>query len=148
MSGALTIRKIAVSDAESAAQLSAELGYPASKEIMERRISAFAGRDEHEVLVACAGDAVVAWIGLNVVRHLQSEPYGEVGGFVVAERFRSTGVGKQLLARAEEWMREHGLRRALVRSQISREAAHRFYLREGYVRIKTSAVFEKELSGG
>jgi len=44
-------------------------------------------------------------------------------------------------------MREHGLRRALVRSQIAREAAHRFYLREGYARIKTSAVFEKDLSG-
>jgi hypothetical protein len=33
----------------------------------------------------------------------------------------------------------------LVRSQIKREDAHRFYLREGYVRTKTSVVFTKEL---
>ena len=43
-------------------------------------------------------------------------------------------------------MGQHGLRRALVRSQVSREPAHRFYLREGYARVKTSAVFEKVLA--
>jgi hypothetical protein len=44
-------------------------------------------------------------------------------------------------------MGAHGLRRALVRSQVSREPAHRFYLRAGYARVKTSAVFEKTLAG-
>jgi (aminoalkyl)phosphonate N-acetyltransferase len=81
------------------------------------------------------------------VHHLQSEPYGEIGGFVVSEKYRSTGIGKQLLACAERWMRERQLRRSLVRSQVKREDAHRFYLRESYARVKTSAVFEKELSG-
>jgi hypothetical protein len=33
-----------------------------------------------------------------------------------------------LIARAEQWMRAHGLQRPLVRSQVSREPAHRFYL--------------------
>jgi len=32
-----------------------------------------------------------------------------------------------------------------VTSRMSREGAHRFYLREGYERVKTSAVFEKIL---
>jgi hypothetical protein len=32
-----------------------------------------------------------------------------------------------------------------VRSQIVREAAHRFYLREGYRVVKTSLVLEKML---
>jgi hypothetical protein len=32
-----------------------------------------------------------------------------------------------------------------VRSQIIREDAHRFYLREGYSKVKTSVVFEKPL---
>jgi hypothetical protein len=43
-------------------------------------------------------------------------------------------------------MRAYGLQRALVRSQVSREPAHRFYLREGYAHVKTSAVFEKRLA--
>lgn len=142
----MIIREIAPSDTEAVTQLSGELGYPSSKETMERRIAGFAGRDDHAVFVACVEDAVAAWIDLSVVHHLQTEPYGEIGGFVFSERCRNTGIGKQLIARAEEWMRERGLRRSLVRSQIARDAAHRFYLREGYARIKTSAVFEKELS--
>ena len=114
---------------------------------MESRIKVLQGRTDHAVFLACFDDAVVGWIDVGIVHHLQSEPYGEIGGFVVSEKYRSAGVGKQLIARVEVWMREHGLRRALVRSQIKREKAHRFYLREGYAQVKTSAVFEKELSG-
>jgi GNAT superfamily N-acetyltransferase len=126
----VTIREIAPSDAAAAAQLSGEFGYPASKETMERRIQALQGRHDHAIFLACNENAAVAWIDVGIVHHLPSEPYGEIGGFVVSEKCRSMG-----------------LRRALVRSQVAREAAHRFYLREGYARVKTSAVFEKELSG-
>jgi GNAT superfamily N-acetyltransferase len=142
----LTIREIAVADAAAAAQLSAEFGYRVSVETMERRISEFQNRHDHAVFIAHIDDVAVGWIDVGIVHHLQSEPYGEIGGFVVSENYRGKGMGKQLIARAEEWMHEHGLRRALVRSQISREPAHRFYLREGYARVKTSAVFEKRLA--
>ena len=65
---------------------------------------------------------------------------------MVSSESRSFGVGRQLLARAEHWASEHGVQRVLVRSQIARERAHQFYLREGYQRTKTSAVFSKEIS--
>jgi GNAT superfamily N-acetyltransferase len=142
----VTIRTITIADAAAAGQLSAEFGYPASKEVMERRIGSLLNRPDHAVFLAFIDDAAVGWIDVGIVHHLQSDPYGEIGGFVVSEKHRSTGIGKQLIARAEEWICECGIRRALVRSRISREAAHRFYLREGYKRVKTSAVFEKELS--
>ncbi len=90
-------------------------------------------------------DIVVGWIDVGIVHHLQSEPYGEIGGFVVTQNHRGSGIGKDLLAHAEVWIRERGVRRALVRSQLMREAAHRFYKREGYSQVKTSAVFEKQL---
>lgn len=141
----MTIREITIDDAEAAGGLSAEFGYPASKETMERRIRQIAGRNDHIVFLACFDELVVGWIDVGVTHHLQSEAYGEIGGFVVSEKYRSAGVGKQLIARAEVWMRERGLTRALVRSQMKREKAHRFYLREGYAQVKTSAVFEKEL---
>ena len=144
----MIIREIVIQDAEAAGQLSAEFGYPASKETMESRIKALQGRSDHAIFLACFDDAVVGWIDVGIVHHLQSEPYGEIGGFVVSEKYRSAGVGKQLIARAEVWMRDRGLRRSLVRSQIKREKAHRFYLREGYAQVKTSAVFEKELPHG
>jgi GNAT superfamily N-acetyltransferase len=56
---------------------------------------------------------------------------------------RSHGVGRRLVAVAEEWARQHGLKSIVVRSRATREAAHRFYLREGYTQTKTSAVFTK-----
>jgi len=142
----LTIREITTQDAASAAQLSAEFGYPNSLETITQRIAALQNRTDHIVFVACIADKAIGWIDVGIVHHFQSEPYGEIGGFVVSEKYRSTGVGKQLIARAEHWMHERGLSRSLVRSQIKREAAHRFYLREGYAQVKTSAVFEKELS--
>jgi GNAT superfamily N-acetyltransferase len=118
---------------------------------MERRIAELQSRHDHAIFIAhidaaAVGPVAVGWIDVGIVHHLQSEPYGEIGGFVVSEKYRSTGIGKQLIARAEQWMRDRGLHRALVRSQVSRELAHRFYLREGYARVKTSAVFEKVLS--
>jgi (aminoalkyl)phosphonate N-acetyltransferase len=142
----LTIREMTLMDAAAAARLSAEFGYPVSHETMERRIAELQKQRDHALFIACLDDVAIGWIDVGIVHHLQSEPYGEIGGFVVGEQYRSSGIGKQLIAQAEVWMRGRGLRRALVRSQISRDAAHRFYLREGYGRVKTSAVFEKELS--
>ncbi len=146
ISMSLIIREILVSDARAAAELSAEFGYPVSLETMERRIAGLQNSPHHAVFLAHSNEIAVGWIDVGIVHHLQSEPYGEIGGLVVSEKYRSTGIGRQLIARAEQWMRAHGLRRALVRSQVSREAAHRFYVREGYARVKTSAVFEKRLA--
>ena len=146
MPSPLSIREITMADAEAAAKLSGELGYPASTEAMERRIHARAHLRDHVVLVASVADQVVAWIDVGIVHHLQAEPYGEIGGIVVADGHRGAGIGSELLARAERWIADQGIRTVLVRSQIKREDAHRFYIREGYARTKTSAVFSKELA--
>jgi GNAT superfamily N-acetyltransferase len=140
------IREVTVGDAEAAARLSAEFGYPVPAETILRRIAALQNRQDHAVFMAFLDAVAVGWVDVGIVHHLQAEPYGEIGGFVVSEKYRSTGIGKQLLARAEAWIHKQGLRRALVRSQTSRNAAHRFYLLEGYTQVKTSAVFEKELA--
>jgi GNAT superfamily N-acetyltransferase len=143
-SGAV-IRKILPCDAAPAARLSGELGYPASAEVMEQRILKLADCPHRAVYVACLDDAVVGWIDLAVTHHLQSEPYVEIGGLVVADGTRSRGIGALLVSFAEEWAHSRGIRRLLVRSRVTRERAHAFYERAGYTRSKTSAVFEKVL---
>ena len=157
LSDALLVREISIADAEAAAQLSGELGYPVSAAEMRRRIEAAASLKDHIVYVACvrttmvawqtvvAWPTVVAWIDVGIIHHLQTEPYGEIGGFVVSHEYRNRGIGQRLVAEAEKWVTDRGIKRMLVRSQIAREAAHRFYLREGYSRTKTSAVFSKDL---
>src|SRR4051794_3763113 len=148
MPAAIKIREITAEDAEAAAELSGQLGYPVSPDEMKSRIDAYGQRPDHIVFVACTGqpERTVGWVDVSIVHHLQNEPYGEIGGLVVAADCRNAGVGQKLLERAEEWIRgEKLIKRVVVRSQISREGAHRFYLREGYSRWKTSAVFAKEL---
>jgi GNAT superfamily N-acetyltransferase len=148
MPPAITIREISPADCEAAADLSGQLGYPVSCEAMKERIEAARAIDSHVVFVACTSDPdrTIGWIDVSLVHHLQNEPYGEIGGLVVGSEYRNAGVGQKLLLRAEQWIRdEKKVRRVVVRSQISRETAHRFYLREGYSRWKTSAVFSKDL---
>lgn len=142
---AILIREIRDDDAEAAAKLSEELGYPVTTAAMEARIRTLVMKRDRVVYVACQADAVVGWIDIGIVLHLQVEPYGEIGGLVVASACRRGGIGAQLIAYAEQWIRGQGLSRVTVRSQIAREAAHLFYLRQGYERTKTSAVFSKTL---
>ncbi len=142
----LLIREIAIADAAAAATLSGEFGYPVSPEVMERRIRSLAPLRDHVVYVACLSDRIAGWIDVGIVHHLQVGSYGEIGGLVVASDLRSNGIGRQLVAKAEQWVAGRGLSTMLVRSQIAREKAHRFYLQQGYSRTKTSAVFSKPLS--
>jgi GNAT superfamily N-acetyltransferase len=139
------IRAIAASDAEAAARLSGELGYPVDTEAMTRRILQLSGKPDRAVYVATLHSEAVAWIELAITRHLTSEPYAEIAGLIVAESARSQGIGGQLVRFSEEWAKAQGLKKLLVRSRITRERAHAFYERAGFVRVKTSAVFEKPI---
>lgn len=141
---AIILREIESADAEAAAGLSAQFGYPVDAAVMRQRIQSLA-RESHTVIVACEGGNVVGWIDVGLVAHLQSGESAEIGGLVVSETCRSQGIGGQLVRAAERWARGRGAGRVLVRSQIAREAAHRFYLRQGYKQTKTSAVFVKAL---
>ena len=143
----VTVREMRLEDAGDVAELSGELGYPVSPPDMAQRIHAQLQLPDHVTYLACVNDRVLGWIDVGVTHHLQADPYAEIGGFVVSGEVRSLGIGKQLLARAEQWAAERGLRRVLVRSQIARDRAHRFYLREGYKQTKTSAVFTKDITG-
>jgi GNAT superfamily N-acetyltransferase len=139
-----TVRDIQVADASAAAQLSAQFGYAVDAAVMQRRIETL-DRNLRAVLVACSNGGVIGWIDVCEVHHLQSGAYAEIGGLVVSDTCRSKGIGAQLVAAAERWACDRGLNRMVVRSQVAREAAHRFYLREGYRRTKTSVVFTKEM---
>lgn len=140
------IRGCRPSDAKSVAELSAQLGYAVPADEMERRLQHMAADPNHTILVACLETGeVVGWIDVGIVFHLQSGAYCEIGGLVVAESVRGKGIGRELVLAAEHWARAHGMKKVLVRSNAIRAAAHRFYLRENYTMVKTSAVFEKRL---
>ena len=145
MTAMVTLREIQPPDAEEAARLSGELGYPVEAVEMERRIRDL-DHARQVVMVACVDGRVAGWIDVGVTMHLQAGAYAEIGGLIVSDGSRSQGIGAQLVRAGEEWARQRGFERMVVRSRMTREAAHRFYLREGYEQTKTSAVFTKTLS--
>lgn len=142
----IRIREITPLDAPEASILCAELGYPVTVDALRHRIEYLMCQPDHVIFVACVEQAVVGWIDVTIAHVLASEPRAEIAGLVVSPAMRSRGIGHMLVMRAEQWAFSRGLKDMLVRSRVSREDAHRFYLREGYARTKTSAVFTKHLA--
>ena len=143
----IRIGKARRSDAQRIAQLSGELGYPATSEQITARLRQLTPASKHAVFVAESTDAarVVGWIHVSVSHLLESDARAEVNGLVVAEGRRSAGAGAKLLEAAEAWARKRGCRGMNVRSNVIRERAHKFYERQGYEHYKTQKAFRKPL---
>jgi len=142
------IRKARRSDAERIAQLSGELGYPATVGQIATRLRQLKPASKHAVFVAECSDAtvgLVGWLHVSVSHLLESDIRAEVNGLIVAEGQRSAGAGAKLLEAAEEWARRHGCQGMNVRSNVLRERAHGFYERNGYENYKTQKAFRKPL---
>lgn len=134
-------------DVERVADLTAQLGYPATSTQIEARFAHVRSRPDDEVLLAVdEHDVAIGWIHVSRFASLEASDVALIGGLVVDDAHRSGGVGQALLAAGEDWARDHGAATMVVRSRITRERAHRFYERHGYATVKTSHVFEKPLS--
>jgi GNAT superfamily N-acetyltransferase len=141
----VNIRPIRPEDAVPVSELVTQLGYERTAEQVRRWIDGLNTRPEQAAFVAELDGKVVAWIDVSFVWHLQSDAFGLIGGLVVKDGLRGAGIGRLLCQRAEDWSREQGARKIRVTSRSTREAAHRFYLRDGYQQTKISMVFEKPL---
>ncbi|HEX3969137.1 MAG TPA: GNAT family N-acetyltransferase [Edaphobacter sp.] len=139
----LSIRRLTVDDAEAAAELSKQLGYSCSHSDLGERIDELARASDRVAFAAVIDGQIVGWIDAAIERHLQSAATAVIGGLVVRDDMRGLGIGKHLCLEIEEWARSKSIPVVRVRSQVKREDAHRFYLRDGYRKVKTSLVFEK-----
>ena len=142
---AVSIRRLSVDDAEAAAELSSQLGYPSSPGDFRERIEELSRTTDRIAFAAVIDGQIVGWIDAAMERHLQYAASAVIGGLVVREDMRGMGVGRRLCVEVEEWARSKSVPVVRVRSQIKREDAHRFYLRDGYSKVKTSLVFEKSV---
>jgi len=88
---------------------------------------------------------VIGWVHVSVTPLLEVSLRAEVNGLIVAEGQRSSGAGAKLLQAAEEWAKSKGCDSMSVRSNVIRDRAHAFYLRNGYEHYKTQKAFHKKL---
>jgi GNAT superfamily N-acetyltransferase len=140
------IRKVKQADAERIAILSVQLGYPVTTKEMATRLRRAMKMKEVACFVAeTKEDGVIGWVHVTATSLLEVEQRAEVNGLVVDEQVRSRGAGARLLEAAEAWAREAGCVGMSVRSNVIRERAHGFYLRQGYEHYKTQKAFRKAL---
>ena len=140
-----SIRPLTPADLEAVVALADQLGYPNTPAAVAERIAAVLPHPDHAAFVAERAGAVVGWAHVHATLFLQGSEGAELAGMVVADGERGSGVGRALLAAAEEWARERGLPVMRVRSRSTREGAHGFYRDAGYAEVKTSLTFEKPL---
>jgi GNAT superfamily N-acetyltransferase len=140
------VRRVRASDAARIAELSGQLGYPTSEKEMKARLGDMLKDKDAACFVADSQKGgLVGWIHVSTTPLLEVERRAEVNGLVVDETARSHGAGAVLLAAAEKWARGKRCRSMSVRSNVLRERAHGFYLRNGYEHYKTQKAFRKEL---
>jgi GNAT superfamily N-acetyltransferase len=104
-------------------------------------------RDDIAAIVR-AGQLAVARLGGRVVGaiHIQriGDDLGEAGMLVAGPEHRSVGIGRMLLAFAEDWARQRGLRRMQLELLVPRTWTHPvkeflrgWYTRAGYRPVRT-----------
>jgi GNAT superfamily N-acetyltransferase len=142
------IRSVDLHDLPEISLLSCQLGYPNSEEDLQERLEKIlANPDQAIFTVDITGKNTAGYI--HAVKHVSLEvgTVVEVRGLVINQEFRRQGLGKALLAAAEEWAREIGCKQIRLHSNIIREGAHQFYKDMGYSIKKTQHQFIKNLDG-
>lgn len=134
-------------DAEAIALLSIEFGYPTSIAHTSSSLEALLASRRHFVAVAPETSGVLqGWLVAERRLLLETGEFVEITGLVVASTARRRGVGKVLVAAAEQWASDQGFQSIRVRSNVTRPEAHPFYESIGFVRKKTQHTYEKPLA--
>ena len=132
-------------DAPRLAALSGELGYPMTAEDAVQRLADLGAHGDHALLVVEDAGRVAGWIQVSLPRIFETPKSAEIAGLVVDSAERGKGLGRALVTAAAGWAAERGCVAVRVRTNVIREGAHAFYVREGFLEIKTQKVLEKNL---
>ena len=147
--GSSSIRPARLSDAAEIAELSGQLGYPASTTEISNRLSRILVDSDYFAAVAEGPDgSILGWIGAEFSLLLEIGEEIEIVGLVIRQGMRRLGIGKALLAAVEDWARARGQSSIRVRSNTTRRESHPFYERMGYERIKTQHCYRKRVGSG
>ncbi len=98
------------------------------------------------ILLAQRGADIAGYACLTVVDFLGLGSFVEVQSILVDKEHRHSGVGKSLMAYAEEWAKKRGYHRIMLSSRVHLEQAHAFYKSLGYTLDKQSYFFSRTLT--
>lgn len=143
----VVIREAADADLPAIQKLAGQMGYSVTEKSIRRHLAESKKR-VHAVLVADSPDrGVIGWVEIlprDLIVCDPESPRAEIGGVVVEKAFRRKGIGRKLLEHAEQWCWRAGYRSIIIRSNVTRDEAHKFYKETGYRVLKTQTIYTKE----
>jgi GNAT superfamily N-acetyltransferase len=129
----IQVRAPVEADAEAFASLVTQLGYASTPAQVMARLRQLAERTDIRAFVAEEDRRVVGMVGVEAFPAFHRDGlHGYVTALVVDEDARGGGVGAALMAAAEAWFKEQGVKRVNLTTALHREEAHVFYERLGY----------------
>jgi GNAT superfamily N-acetyltransferase len=112
-----------------------ELGYPTTEDEMRTRLENICADDSYRTFLAMSDGIVCGMIGtFSMHSYEHNDASGRILAFVVSEKMRGKGVGRQLITAAEQDFVERNVRRIAVYTRLTRVEAHKVYERFGYAR--------------
>jgi GNAT superfamily N-acetyltransferase len=140
---AISIRVARASDAHEIAELTTQLGYQVDVHTVAARLSRIVSRNDQQFLVAELDGHPIGWVHALIAEFVDTGSFAVVGGLVVDRSHRGKGIGRLLMAQAEEWAMTRGCSMVRLWSSAVRTDSHRFYAALGYTNIKTQYSFAK-----
>ena len=127
------IRSAQPDDAPAVAELLATLGYPSPVASVAQRIIDCTASATTAVFVAASAQRIAGVASFHCIPLFHADGFlGRITSLVVAPTFRKRGIGRLLVAAAEEFAWAHGCARIEVTSGDHRPDAHAFYEHLGY----------------
>jgi ribosomal protein S18 acetylase RimI-like enzyme len=131
----LTIRAAEMNDAAALAHLMCELGYETTKSEMRKRLERIATDERYRTFVAVRDGKLCGMVGtLTSLSYEHNNPGGRILALVTLSTMRRRGIGRALIAAAENDFAQRGIRRVALNTRLAREDAHKFYESLGYKR--------------
>jgi ribosomal protein S18 acetylase RimI-like enzyme len=140
----MPVRNAKAEDETEILNLVQQLGYENVSLAELRTKMVLYGEDNHLLLVFEENNRVVGFIALDVLQlfHIHGRT-GKITSLCIDAKSRGKGIGKGLVAEAENFFRNNRCTRIEVTSNQRRKDAHSFYLALGYK--QTSFKFVREL---
>jgi GNAT superfamily N-acetyltransferase len=145
MESVTVIRASVIGDSMAIAELSGQLGYPASAVDIGERLARLIEHSENCVFTAVTDGQVIGWIHAFHAFRLESPAFVEIAGLVVDENSRGRHTGKELVSSVIRWAREQSVTHLRVRSNVKRDSAHAFYRHIGFEEVKDQKIFSLDI---
>ena len=143
------LRRARLEDAAEIARLMTELGYPIEAAEILPRLQALLVHPDHLFTVAAGPKDHLS--GVIMAEHRALLLFGsqvDIMGLSVGADARRMGVGRALVKAVEDWARQFGSHKIVVRSNVLRPESHPFYEKIGYERKKTQHLYARSLGKG